>query len=171
MTAAAPPPTPATPAPGVLEVDRLAPHEQLGRAFKAAMVAVRRLRGRETHRPGTLSYAQYGLLFGLAGGAALSAREIGLAANLTPATVTQMLEGLEQAGLVRRSRSDSDKRVVLTVLTDRGHEVVDEHRARMEPLWLAALEGFSDQELLTAAEVLDRLAQYFDSFGELSCEG
>ena len=37
-----------------------------GRSFKAAMAAVRRLRGRESQRPGELSYAQYSLLFGLA---------------------------------------------------------------------------------------------------------
>ena len=41
--------------------------EQLGHSFKTAMAAVRRLRGRETHRPGELSYAQYALLFGLSG--------------------------------------------------------------------------------------------------------
>jgi hypothetical protein len=38
---------------------------QLGRSFKGAMAAVRRLRGRETRHPGELSDAQYGLLFGL----------------------------------------------------------------------------------------------------------
>ena len=42
--------------------------DELGRSFRAAMAAVRRLRGRETHRPGELSFAQYSLLFGLARG-------------------------------------------------------------------------------------------------------
>ena len=37
--------------------------EQLARSFKRAMAAVRRLRGRETHRPGELTDAQYSLLF------------------------------------------------------------------------------------------------------------
>ena len=36
------------------------------RRSRASMAAVRRLRGRETHRPGELSFAQYSLLFGLA---------------------------------------------------------------------------------------------------------
>jgi hypothetical protein len=39
--------------------------ERLARSFKHAMASVRRLRGRETRRPGELSDAQYGLLFGL----------------------------------------------------------------------------------------------------------
>src|SRR3954452_5569177 len=94
--------------------------EQLGRSFKAAVAAVRRLRGRETHKPGELSYAQYSLLFGLADGRAQSARDLALAAELSPATATQMLDTLAAAGLVRRVRSEDDKRVVLTSLTERG---------------------------------------------------
>lgn len=141
-------------------------HDQLGSAFKAAMVAVRRLRGRETHRPGALSNAQYGLLFSLAGGGKLSARELADAATVSPATVTQMLEGLEAHGLVQRLRSEEDRRVVLTALTDRGREVVEKHRARVEPRWRAALAEFSDEELLTAAAVLRRLARHFDELAE-----
>ena len=142
----------------------LEPHEQLGRSFKRAMAAVRRLRGRETHRPGALSNAQYGLLFNLSGGSAMSARELAEAADLTPATVTQMLDALEAQGLVERLRSAEDRRVVLTALTDRGKAVVEEHRARVEPRWRASLAEFSPQELRTAADVLDRLTRYFEDF-------
>jgi DNA-binding MarR family transcriptional regulator len=141
------------------------PHEQLGRAFKAAIAAVRRLRGRETHRPGELSNAQYGLLFSLAGGCERSARELADAAALTPATVTQMLDSLAAHGLVQRVRSERDKRIVLTTLTDRGRAVVEEHRARVEPRWRAALSEFTDDELRTAAAVLERLARHFDELG------
>jgi DNA-binding MarR family transcriptional regulator len=81
------------------------PHDELGRAFKAAMAAVRRLRGRETHRPGDLSYAQYSMLFGLAAGDVKSARELAELADLSPATVAQMLDHLAAAGLVTRIRS------------------------------------------------------------------
>jgi DNA-binding MarR family transcriptional regulator len=138
------------------------PHEQLGASFKAAMAAVRRLRGRETHRPGALSFAQYGLLFGLSGGGAMSTRDLAERADLGAATATQMLETLEAAGLVERTRSELDKRVVLTRLTERGRAVVDEHHARVSPRWRAALDEFSDDELRTAAAVLARLAHYFD---------
>src|SRR5579859_3855803 len=93
------------------------PHGQLGAAFKRAMVAVRRLRGRETHRSEQLSYAQYGLLFGLAGMCERSARDLAEHADLTPATVAQMLESLEAHGLVKRTRSEQDRRVVLSSLT------------------------------------------------------
>ncbi len=138
------------------------PLEQLGRSFKRAMAAVRRLRGRETQHPSDLSNAQYGLLFSLSGACRMSAREIADAAELTPATVAQMLDHLAAAGLVERTRSERDKRVVLTSLTALGQELIDERRARIEPLWRAALSPFSNDELLTAVAVLDRLAQHFD---------
>lgn len=134
---------------------------RLGRAFKRAMVATRKLRGRETQRLDHLSYAQYSLLFGLAGMCAPSARELADHAELSPATVTQMLEHMETAGLVRRTRSDQDRRVVLSELTEQGAAVVAERHAQMEPRWREALSEFSEDELDAAARVLDRLADFF----------
>jgi DNA-binding MarR family transcriptional regulator len=138
----------------------------VGRSFKAAMGAVRRLRGRESHRLDPLSYAQYGLLFGLAEETELSGSQLAGSADLSPATVTQMLEHLETNGLVQRKRSERDKRVVLVSLTDRGRELVSERRARMEGLWQIALSGFTDEELATTAAVLDRLRELFDGYEE-----
>jgi DNA-binding MarR family transcriptional regulator len=142
----------------------------LGLSFKAAMGAVRRLRGRETHGLDPLSYAQYGLLFGLAEETELSASQLACVADLSPATVTQMLDHLEADGLVGRQRSERDKRVVLVSLTDRGRDLVRARRARMEVRWQLALSGFSEDELATAAGVLDRLREMFDSYEEKAVE-
>jgi DNA-binding MarR family transcriptional regulator len=145
--------------------------ERIGRAFKGATAALRRLRGRETHRPGGLSYAQYGLLFGLCdAGGPKSSRELALAADVSPATAAEMLDALASAGLVERIRSQDDKRIVLTSLTDRGKALIDERRARYEPLWRKALDRFSDEELLTAATVLEELREMFDEFAEAEPE-
>ncbi len=163
VDAAAPAAAGQPPAPLSALHDPDTPHGQLGLAFKRAMVAVRKLRGRETHRSGQISYAQYGLMGGLAGGCARSARELADLADLTPATVTQMLESMEAAGLVTRTRSDEDRRVVLSELTPRGVEIIAARRAAMEPRWRAALEEFDTEELATAARVLNRLADYFDA--------
>ena len=140
--------------------------EAFGRAFKGAIAAQRRLRGRETHHPGELSYAQYGLLFGLCDGVPRSQRELALSAEVSPATAAEMLDSLAAAGLVERIRSDADKRVVLNSLTDRGRAVIDGRRARYEPRWRVALKQFSEEELLTAAAVLDRVREMFDEFAE-----
>lgn len=140
----------------------LEPHEQLGRSFKGAMAAVRRLRGRETHSPGAMSDAQYSLLFGLRDHEQLSLGELAVAADLSAATATEMLDALAASGLVHRARSERDRRVVLISLTDRGRRLTEERRARFEPRWRAALAEFSDAELLTAAAVLDRMRAMFD---------
>jgi DNA-binding MarR family transcriptional regulator len=140
----------------------LEPHEQLARSFKAAMAAVRRLRGRETHSSGGLSDAQYSLLFGLRDHEQLSVGELAVAADLSAATATEMLDGLAASGLVHRARSERDRRVVLISLTERGRQLTEERRARFEPRFRAALAQFSDAELLTAAAVLDRMRAMFD---------
>lgn len=137
--------------------------EHLASAFKAAMAAVRRLRGRDTHRPGELSYAQYTLLFSLADrGGEASVRDLACAADLAPPSVTQMLDHLAADELVTRTRSELDKRVVLTKLTERGQALIAGRRARLEPRWRASLADFDDHELATAAAVLRRLATLFD---------
>jgi DNA-binding MarR family transcriptional regulator len=132
-------------------------------AFKRAMVAMRRLRGRESQRIHQLSYAQLGLLHGLAGRQECSARQLAEHSDLSPATVTQMLEHLEDAGLVRRTRSDQDRRVVHTVLTEQGAAVVAERQRDMEARWKVGLGEFSSDELTAAARVLNRLAEVVES--------
>ncbi len=142
--------------------------QAFGRAFKATNAALRRMRGRETHHPGELSYAQYGLLFELCDGVPRSLRELAVAADVSPASAGEMLDSLTAAGLVKRIRSAEDKRVVLTSLTERGQALIDERRARYERRWRSALKEFSEEELETAAAVLDRVRAMFD---ELATEG
>jgi DNA-binding MarR family transcriptional regulator len=136
--------------------------EQLARSFRRTLAALRRMRGRETRCPGELTDAQYSLLFCLRDQSQLSLRDLADAAELSPASVTEMLEGLAAAGLVERMRSDRDRRIVLTSLTDSGRALVEERRARFEPRLRAALSHFTEQELLTAAAVLERLRGMFE---------
>ena len=118
------------------------------------MASVRRFRGRETREQSGLSDAQYSLLFGLRGHRELSLSELAFATELSPASATKMLDTLIISKLVRRKRSERDRRVVLISLTERGIRLIEERRARYEPLWRAALADFSDEELRTAALVL-----------------
>lgn len=140
--------------------------EEVARAFKRAMAALRRMRGRETHCPGELTDAQYSLLFCLRDQSQMSVRDLADAADLSPASVTEMLEGLAAAGLVERHRSDRDRRVVFTSLTDGGRGLVEERRARFEPRFRAAMEEFSEHDLLVAASVLDGLRDFFEELAD-----
>jgi DNA-binding MarR family transcriptional regulator len=154
---------PPAPGPPTGDVVQRAVIVELGRAFKGCVGAVRRLRGRETRcSTGALSDAQFGLLFGLREHDTLPTSELALLADLSPATATEMLDGLVASGLVSRVRSDRDRRVVLTSLTERGRELVAERYARFAPRWEAALAEFSEDELRVAAAVLDRLREMFD---------
>src|ERR1700759_2352494 len=136
--------------------------QELGRAFKSCLSAVRRLRGRENRAHGELSDAQYGLLFSLVDHEALPTSELACLANLSPATATGMLDALAAARLLSRVRSGRDRRVVLPSLTTHGRALVDARHAVFAPRFAAALAEFSDDELKTAAAVLGRLGAMFE---------
>ena len=136
--------------------------EALARSFKRATGAARRLRGRDTHRPDALTHAQYQVLFELLRGGELPAGELAAVADVSPASMTQMLDRLADAGLVERVRSDQDRRIVAARLTEAGRAVCEERRAALEPLWRDSLSGFTAKELQTAAAVLDQLTMLFE---------
>jgi MarR family transcriptional regulator, organic hydroperoxide resistance regulator len=150
---------PATTAPPRARADAL---EALGLSFKRATAAARRLRGRDTQRPGALSHAQYQVLFELLRGGELTAGGLAAVTEVSPASMTQMLDRLADAGLVERVRSDTDRRVVAARLTAAGQAVCEQRRAEIEPLWREVLSGFTREDLHTAAGVLDRLTALFE---------
>ena len=139
--------------------------EALAQSFKGAIAAVRRLRGRDTHRPGALSHAQYQVLFGLLRAGELPAGELAAVADVSPASMTQMLDRLSDAALVERVRSEEDRRIVVSRLSEAGRAVCEQRRAAVEPLWREMLEDFTASELHTAAAVLDRLTELFERLG------
>jgi MarR family transcriptional regulator, organic hydroperoxide resistance regulator len=140
--------------PGVLE---------LGLAFRHVFRTLSRLRGRDTHLGGSeLSHAQFELLIELDERGELSAGELAVAARISPATVTQMLDGLADSGYVERTRSDSDRRVVMARLTAEGQVRVDAKRAAWQERWKHALDGVSPREMRSAAKVLERLGEMFE---------
>jgi DNA-binding MarR family transcriptional regulator len=136
---------------------------EFGLAFRTVSRALNRLRGRDTHlAPGQLSHAQYELLLTLAEHGELPAGELAAAAELAPATVTQMLDHLAACGHVERVRSPTDRRVVVTRLTRQGRRRIEARHAAWTPRWRAALADFDAEELQIATRVLERLAEMFD---------
>jgi DNA-binding MarR family transcriptional regulator len=154
------------PATGARPRGRAPAVEAVGQSFKRATAALRRLRGRDTHRPDGLSHAQYQVLFELLRGGELPAGALAAVAEVSPASMTQMLDRLAETGLVERVRSDEDRRVVGARLTTAGQAVCEERRAAIEPLWTEMLADFTAAELQTAAAVLDRLTDLFEHLQE-----
>jgi DNA-binding MarR family transcriptional regulator len=134
----------------------------LGLAFRHLFRAVSRMRGRDTHLAGAeISHAQFELLIELDERGELSAGELALAARISPASVTQMLDGLAESGHVERTRSDSDRRVVMARLTPRGRARVQAKRAAWRERWERALEDVSPREMRAATKVMERLGTVF----------
>jgi DNA-binding MarR family transcriptional regulator len=77
---------------------------------------------------------------------------------LTASGITRLLDGLEDCGLVRKERCESDARVTYAVLTTRGvrkcEEASESHLADVEELFAA---NFEPAERASLAELLGRL--------------
>lgn len=134
----------------------------LGAAFRDADRSLRRLRGRDTHlEPGEVGHSRFELLRLLLDRGALPAGELAAAAGASSATVSQMLDGLENDGYVERIRSDADRRVVLVALTRRGKEKLAAKHDLWRRRWQEALADVETADLEVAARVLERIAGVF----------
>jgi DNA-binding MarR family transcriptional regulator len=141
--------------------ERAAAITELGIAFRSAFRSLRSLRGRDTHRGNEIGHAQYELLAELCVRGPLQAGELAEAVEASAATVSGMLDGLSEADLVERTRSDTDRRIVVVKVTRRGKRKVEARKALWQARWQGALEGLDDEELQTAARVLERIHGIF----------
>jgi DNA-binding MarR family transcriptional regulator len=135
----------------------------VGFAFRRAYHSLRRLRAREAHgSDGGPGNAHYELLACLDEEGPLAAGALAEKLNVKPATVSQMVDAMVEAGFVERRRSERDRRVVAIELTDRGRPWIAARRSDWKRRWRRALAEFDDAELATAAAVLDRIAGMID---------
>lgn len=132
-------------------------------AFGALLVAQRRLRGRDARHTGELSFAQARLLAEIEDDAGCPAGALAERAGMTAASVTCMLDTLEHKGLVTRIRSDRDRRVVLTFLTDRGRTLRDQKRTEARRVFEDALATLDPAELAATPRVLRLLADVMEA--------
>ena len=127
--------------------------------------AERRLRGRDHSRPGELTYGQLRCIAALGRQREMTAGQLARSADLTPATVTAILDQLEAAEIVQRHRSTTDRRVCNVSLTDDGWTLLDRTLADFHGLWAQHLAEFSDDELRTAGRVIERIGEILDTLG------
>jgi DNA-binding MarR family transcriptional regulator len=137
--------------------------EGLRQAMGELFAAQRRLRGRDAQKKDGLTHAQLHLLRTLDDqGGELPASRLASCADITPTTVTQMVDPMVRHGLVERVRSEEDRRLVFVRLTPAGREVVDRKRAEYDRRWREQLVDVGAEELDQAAAVLRRVAQIID---------
>jgi DNA-binding MarR family transcriptional regulator len=92
------------------------------------------------------------------------ARQLGV----TKPSVTQSVDQLVDAGLVVRSRTDEDRRVVRLELTAEGRRTLGRVLRRLDYRFAEALEGLPRSGVAGAAEVLERLAAHLQDPGRPS---
>lgn len=142
--------------------DRAALLAAVRSALSELLGSGRRLRGRDQHREDRLSMAQVRALVALDKEDAVSAGRLARAADLNPASMTAMLDHLERDGIVERRRSSEDRRVCNVLLTDQGRALLEQKRARWTAIWEERLAGVDDDELASAARVMQVVAELFD---------
>ena len=138
--------------------------EDLRGAFGELMAAERRLRGRDPAR-GEPPHVELQALFRLEAEEEMTAGALAKCAEVTPASITAMLDRLEERGIVRRRRSEQDRRQVIVSLTDAGHEQLAAKRAAWEERWARDLGAHSEEELDAAIRVIRSLAGLLDGVG------
>lgn len=138
--------------------------DDLRQEFTHVLAAERRLRGRDQQRThGELSQAHVRALFALGlHDEEATAGQIARSAEMSPASVTGMLDDLEQAGIVTRRRSETDRRCVLVALTDEGRDVLEAKRARWRERWNEALGAVPERDLRAAVRVMRTIAGVLD---------
>jgi DNA-binding MarR family transcriptional regulator len=145
--------------------DRTATLEALRAAFIELMGAERRLRGRSAHKAGDFSAMEIRALFQLAKEPETTAGCLARHADVSPATMTALLDHLEKDGMVARRRSETDRRQVIVSLTHDGSELLEAKRALWEQSWRELLDHHSGEELAVAARVMHDVAGLLDSLG------
>jgi DNA-binding MarR family transcriptional regulator len=140
--------------PGIEDV-RLAVIELLG--------AERRGRARDQKcGPGDLTQTQIRAMYRLDLAGESTAGDLAKAAELSPASVSVMLDHLERDGIVERARSASDRRVVVVSLTETGRALLAAKRERWRTRGREALADVPEEHLHAAADVMRRMAGMFD---------
>jgi DNA-binding MarR family transcriptional regulator len=137
--------------------------EELRHTLTQMSAAERRLRSRDHAQPGELTVAQIRSLAALGREREMTAGQLARSAELKPATVTVLLDHLEEAGIVQRHRSTEDRRVCNVSLTPKGWQRLERKLAGWQARWEEELHDVSDADLATAMRVMRRVTELYDS--------
>jgi len=131
--------------------------EAADRFHSAAIHALRRVR-RDDPETG-LSAARLSALSVLVFGGPRSLGELAAAEHVRPATMTRIVQALEEERLVRRGSDPADRRVTRLQATAKGERVMWRGRERRVANLATLLSGLSEQEISQvhrAAELVER---------------
>lgn len=109
-----------------------------------------------------LSTSQLLLMEVLASNSELTVGRIAEGVGLAQATVTNIVDRLEERGLVARHRSDEDRRQVNVRLTDAGRELLAKAPTALQTKFLRNFAALRDWEKTAILSALQRLADLME---------
>src|SRR4051812_29571364 len=132
-------------------------------ALDSFAAAVRRARGARSRATGDwLTLSQYGLVEPVARQPEARIRELAEGAGITAPTATRILDALERRGIVRRTRSATDRRAVAVTLTPEGRRLFEAQHAWVRQRERALYGDLAPRERAIATRVLDGLTRLID---------
>lgn len=112
-------------------------------------------------RPFNISMTQYNVLRILRGAepAGRTCGEIGERMIAREPDVTRLLERMERAGLIKRTRDSIDRRVVVTRISSHGLKLLDEMEPKLRELD-GLLKPMGDRKIETMLKLLDEVREH-----------
>lgn len=137
---------------------------QAMKAFRSLIRASRKLRRlvRPIFAAHDLTGAQFGALSRIPR-QGISLTELAETSSSDMATVSGVVERLAKSGLVTRTRSTSDRRVVVITLTEQGQAVVDAITPLQYEAVAKALAKMTPERLALLCELLDEVEDSIDA--------
>ncbi|MBU9563271.1 MarR family transcriptional regulator [Burkholderia multivorans] len=109
--------------------------------------------------PFDLTAQQIGVILLLSRGYARTPFELSRKMAYDSGSMTRMLDRLERKGLIARSRSEQDRRMIELALTERGADAARALPSLIATALNAQLAGFSADELATLTALLQRFIE------------
>jgi DNA-binding MarR family transcriptional regulator len=142
--------------PRFYKADTYHPDESVAYLMRRVMISVGAAADREMEPLG-LTHAQWVPLYKLYLGRSTTAAELARDCQLDAGAMTRTLDRLEAKGLIRRTRSAEDRRVVRLELTAEGREAADRIPAMLCDVLNAHLKGFKVEEWNQLKSLLHRM--------------
>lgn len=86
--------------------------------------------------------------------------------QLTPGSITQLVEQLERLGLVSRTPSKADRRVTHVAITEKGSAEVSRINAQKEQLFKEVYQDLSIEEIRIMAKVQEKMLTHLKKRAE-----
>lgn len=86
--------------------------------------------------------------------------------NFPMSTATGIVDRLVKKGYVERGRNESDRRIVLILLTEKGNAFADKIKAMVFTYAQKAYDALNDEERLVAFQIIDKVIASFRNYQE-----